>query len=130
MTTNPEPVEPEVTGPNPEQAPVENDPVQETPDVSQPEPVEEEDGPFETRDTPPGVDPETTEGETTSTEGETTAPPAPESVYDPGQHSVAEVQRYVEENPGEAAAIRSAEQDGKKRVTLIEWLDARITKEN
>ena len=35
---------------------------------------------------------------------------------------MAEVQGYVEDNPGEAQAVLDAEQEGKDRVTLTTWL--------
>jgi hypothetical protein len=56
------------------------------------------------------------------------APPAPAAegaTFDPGDHTIAEVQTYVEANPDTAAAIAAAEQAGKARVTLLDWLAAR-----
>jgi len=43
--------------------------------------------------------------------------------YDPGEHTVEEVKTYVEEHPDEAEDVLAAEQDGKARVTLVEWLE-------
>ena len=44
-------------------------------------------------------------------------------VYDPGDYTVAEVQEYVTDNPGEAQAVYDAEVEGKGRVTLLTWLE-------
>lgn len=51
---------------------------------------------------PPEIDPETT-------------PPA----YDPGAHTIAEVETYVANHPDERAAVLAAEQAGKNRTTLV-----------
>lgn len=48
--------------------------------------------------------------------------PLPE-VFDPGDHTVAEVLAYVEEHPDQTDAIREAEQDGKARTTLLTALE-------
>lgn len=50
-----------------------------------------------------------------------TATPSPP--YDPGEHTVAEVQEYVNANPDQTDAVREAEAAGKARVTLLDWLD-------
>jgi hypothetical protein len=39
--------------------------------------------------------------------------------FDPGEHTVAEVQDYLEEHPDEAEAVLAAEADGKGRSSLI-----------
>jgi hypothetical protein len=56
-------------------------------------------------------------------EGGGGAPDAPPAAapYDPGAHTVAEVQDYVTAHPGERSAILEAESTGKNRVSLIEW---------
>jgi hypothetical protein len=46
--------------------------------------------------------------------------------YDPGEHTVSEVQTYVTENPDEAGAVYDAEVDGKARSTLLTWLEEQI----
>ena len=50
------------------------------------------------------------------------APEAPEGTaaksFDPGAHTVAEVQEYLEKHPGEADAALAAEAAGKNRATL------------
>jgi len=43
--------------------------------------------------------------------------------YDPGEHTVEEVKTYIEEHRDEVADVLAAEQDGKARVTLVEWLE-------
>lgn len=48
--------------------------------------------------------------------------PAVAGGYDPGEHTVAEVEDYVEDNPDSAAAILAAETAGKNRSTLVESL--------
>ncbi|HKE74320.1 MAG TPA: hypothetical protein VKB57_11935, partial [Acidimicrobiales bacterium] len=54
------------------------------------------------------------------------AGPAPDSTtiagFDPGAHTIAEVQDYVTANPAELDAVYAAEQAGKARVTLLDWL--------
>lgn len=45
-------------------------------------------------------------------------------VYDPSEHTVDEVKSYVEEHPDECEAVLDAEQEGKDRITLVEWLEA------
>ncbi len=44
--------------------------------------------------------------------------------FDPGAHTISEVEEYVEDNPGERDNVRSLEEAGKGRVTLISWLDS------
>jgi hypothetical protein len=48
------------------------------------------------------------------------------AAYDPGAHTVAEVQDYVTANPGQAQTVRDAEAAGKNRSTLLTWLDGVI----
>jgi hypothetical protein len=50
-------------------------------------------------------------------------PPEEEEAYDPSDHTVAEVQEYVEANPGQVDAVHAAELAGKERVTLLSWLE-------
>lgn len=42
--------------------------------------------------------------------------------YDPAEHTIAEVREYVEAYPHQRDAVLDAEQSGKNRVTLVEWL--------
>jgi hypothetical protein len=51
-------------------------------------------------------------------------PELDEEVYDPGAYTVADVQAYVTEHPDELDAIYAAEQSGKARSTLLDWLAA------
>jgi hypothetical protein len=55
------------------------------------------------------------------------APPEPEPEiqvgYDPGAHTVQEVEDFVNENPDQRDDILAAEQAGKDRVTLVSWLE-------
>jgi hypothetical protein len=46
-------------------------------------------------------------------------------VFDPGAHTVADVEAYVDENPDELDAVLAAEKAGKNRVTLVEALEDR-----
>lgn len=41
--------------------------------------------------------------------------------YDPSEHNVAEVQQYMEEHPDQVDQIKAAEQDGKKRSTILNY---------
>lgn len=43
--------------------------------------------------------------------------------FDPAEHTVDEVKAFVTEYPTMASAILEAEQAGKARVTLVEWLE-------
>jgi len=47
-----------------------------------------------------------------------------EGGYDPGAYTVDEVKAYVAEHPDELDATYSAEQSGKARTTLLDWLAA------
>jgi hypothetical protein len=54
--------------------------------------------------------------------GDEPAPPAPKagkSGFDPGEHTVAEVQEYLAAHPGETDAVLAAEKAGKARATLV-----------
>lgn len=53
-------------------------------------------------------------------------PPPEEGPFDPGDHTVAEVEEYVEANPEETQRIFDAESADKQRVTLLNWLSARL----
>lgn len=44
------------------------------------------------------------------------------SNYNPADHTIDEVKEYIEGHPGEAEAIRTAEETGKNRSTLMDWL--------
>lgn len=43
--------------------------------------------------------------------------------FDPAEHTVVEVEEYVEANPGERQAVLDAELAGKGRSTLVDWLE-------
>lgn len=43
--------------------------------------------------------------------------------FDPTDHTVDDVKAHVDANPDELDAILAAEQAGKARVTLVEWLE-------
>lgn len=45
-------------------------------------------------------------------------PQASDGSYDPGEHTVAEVEQYLAEHPDEADAVLDAEQRGKNRTSL------------
>jgi len=51
--------------------------------------------------------------------------PSPEA-YDPGAHTVGEVEDYVSSHLEEAKAVLDAEVAGKNRSTLVSWLQATI----
>ena len=66
---------------------------------------------------------------------ETAPPPDPEPEpepeakpadvgFDPGEHTVAEVEEYVGANPDQAAVVLAAESAGKARSTLLDWLES------
>jgi hypothetical protein len=42
--------------------------------------------------------------------------------FDPAAHTIAEVQSYVEHNPAQCKAVYAAEEAGKARVRLLDWL--------
>lgn len=44
--------------------------------------------------------------------------------YDPGAHTVAEVEQYVTDNPDQVEEVYALELEGKNRSTLIAWLEA------
>ena len=48
---------------------------------------------------------------------------AASETYDPSEHTVSEVEEYVIENPEEAQAVLEAEEAGKNRVTLVNYLN-------
>jgi len=39
--------------------------------------------------------------------------------FDPGEHTVADVEAYLAEHPDERDAVLAAERDGKNRVSLV-----------
>lgn len=47
---------------------------------------------------------------------------AEEGPYDPGDHLVDDVKAYVTEHPDQRDEVLAAEEAGKNRVTLVEWL--------
>jgi hypothetical protein len=47
------------------------------------------------------------------------APTAAAPVFDPGEHTVAEVHDYLAAHPGDADQVLAAEAAGKNRVTLV-----------
>lgn len=51
------------------------------------------------------------------------APPAsPKGDFDPGDYTVDDVKAYVSEHPDQTAAVTKAEQSGKNRTSLLDWL--------
>lgn len=44
--------------------------------------------------------------------------------YDPGDYTVEEVKEYVTDNPDQADEVLAAEQAGKNRTTLTDWLES------
>ena len=42
--------------------------------------------------------------------------------FDPGDHTVDEVKTHVEANPDQTAAVTKAEESGKARSSLLDWL--------
>jgi hypothetical protein len=46
------------------------------------------------------------------------------SDFDPSDHTVPEVEDYVDQHPDEAGAILDAERAGKNRTTLVTFLEA------
>jgi hypothetical protein len=44
--------------------------------------------------------------------------PGPTGAFDPGEHTVAEVEEYLAAHPDEAEVVLSAEASGKNRTTL------------
>jgi hypothetical protein len=50
-------------------------------------------------------------------------PPEPKTgaakAYDPGEHTVAEVEEYIAKHPDQADAVLAAEAAGKARTTLV-----------
>jgi hypothetical protein len=54
-------------------------------------------------------------------------PAAQGETFDPGAHTVDEVKTYAAAHPDELDAVYAAEQSGKARSTLLEWLAARGT---
>lgn len=53
--------------------------------------------------------------------GTSTPPPDVLTPYDPGVHTITDVQAYVTAHPDERNAVLEAESAGKNRTTLIEW---------
>lgn len=54
-------------------------------------------------------------------DGGSTAPETTPATFDPGAHTISQVQDYVTANPAERSAVLEAESAGKNRTTLIEW---------
>lgn len=46
----------------------------------------------------------------------------PDETFDPADHTVDDVKAWVEANPDYAADVLEAEEGGKNRVTLVDWL--------
>ena len=46
-------------------------------------------------------------------------PPPEGDTFDPGEHTVAEVEAYLAKHPDESDAVLAAERDGKNRVSLV-----------
>jgi hypothetical protein len=51
-------------------------------------------------------------------------PPEEEGEFDPGDYTIDEVKAYVGENPDQIEEVLAAEEAGKNRVTLVDWLVA------
>lgn len=49
--------------------------------------------------------------------------PDTDDTFDPSEHTIDEVKDYVDAHPDEVDAVLNAEQAGKGRVTLVEWLE-------
>ena len=49
--------------------------------------------------------------------------PVTDAGFDPAEHTVSEVQEYVDAHPEERDSIRADEEQGKARVTLLDWFD-------
>jgi len=63
----------------------------------------------------------TIEPRTTNVASTTTSDVAGGGAYDPGGYTIAEVQQYITDNPDQLDAVRSAEESGKNRTTLMDW---------
>lgn len=50
--------------------------------------------------------------------------PPTDEAFDPGDHTVAEVQDYITAHPDEIDAVYDAETSGKNRTTLVTWLES------
>jgi len=46
-------------------------------------------------------------------------PPPEGDTFDPGEHTVADVEAYLDEHPDEIDRVLQAERDGKNRTTLL-----------
>lgn len=44
--------------------------------------------------------------------------------FDPYDHTIPDVQDYVEAHPDQLETVLSQELDGKNRVTLVDWLNS------
>lgn len=45
-------------------------------------------------------------------------------VFDPADHTVDEVKKYIADHPDEVQRVYDLEVDGKARTTLLDWLTA------
>jgi hypothetical protein len=78
------------------------------------EPVDEPVG-----ENPDGGDDSSGEGdEDSGTDSDPSAEP-PAGPFDPGEHTVAEVQAYAKAHPDQRAAVLAAEREGKKRTSIL-----------
>jgi hypothetical protein len=75
------------------------------------------------------IPPPPPEQEPTMVTGNPEEPQVASEEYDPGEYTVDEVKAYVEENPDQAQQVLMAEQAGKARVTLIDWLEESVDEE-
>lgn len=71
------------------------------------------------RDAEPSTESPTGEGENA-----TAGPGLPPSGFDPGEHTIEEVQRHIDEHLDEAQAVLALEVAGKNRPTLVSWFAA------
>jgi hypothetical protein len=46
----------------------------------------------------------------------------PDETFDPADHTIDDVKAWVEANPDYAPDVLEAEEGGKNRVTLVDWL--------
>lgn len=66
-----------------------------------------------------GVPPTGVGSPRTAPEPEPPAEPAEDAGYDPGEHNVDEVRKYISANPDQAEYVLDRERGGKARTSLI-----------
>ena len=60
---------------------------------------------------------------------ENTEEVADDDVFDPAEYTIQQVEDYVNANPDQTEDVLIAEEEGKNRVTLVAWLEARLDAE-